>query len=441
MEKHTKILGLRLSAIVEVAIMLGVIIVASILIGNENRFWDISPHPCWVIVLLLAAQYGTAEAIFATLVCSIYLLFGNMPEQFIGSDMYDYIYEIMRRPVMWFATSVIIGELCNRHIRARDRIAVELQNSREREEKISESYEWVSKLKQKLELRIAGQLRSSIATYNAAKSIETLDANDVVSGVQELIKSVMNPEKFSVYLLEGDELNANIVSGWSHQDEFSRTFSSNTQIYREVISNKDLLCVANDEHERVLDGNGVMAGPLLDPETGQLVGMLKIESLGFTDLNLSSIEAFRAICEWVGMAFINAEKYQAAKNDSVVNPDHNLMTSGYFKRYTNYITSLAKRLNFDVSMVGVKLLEAETLSGPVKRKAAKQLSVVVGDILRSVDLAFDYQEGSGEYSIILPATDQKGARIVLDKIEKGLAKAATSGNVRYAFSVHAIHEK
>ena len=208
--------------------------------------------------------------------------------------------------------------------------------------KISEAYEWVSELKQKQELRVAGQLRSSIDTYKAAKAIETLDPHEVVVGIQELVKAVMNPEKFSVYMLNGDVLEANIVSGWSHQEEFPRSFSSATGLFREVIGSREVLCIANSEHENILDGNAVLAGPLVDTDSGELVGMLKIESLGFTDLNLSTIESFRAICEWVGMAFINAAKYQTAKSESVVNPDHQLMTSGYFKRHTDYISSLAQ---------------------------------------------------------------------------------------------------
>ena len=92
-------------------------------------------------------------------------------------------------------------------------------------------------------------------------------------------------------------------------------------------------------------------------------------------------------------------------------------------------------------MIVVKLLDSGKMDNLDKNRAAKQLGEAVNSVLRSIDLAFDYQENSGEYSVILPATDQKGARVVLDKIEKGLAKTTSKGKVRYAFSVHPIHEK
>ena len=38
-------------------------------------------------------------------------------------------------PILWVAVSVIVGELVNRHIRARDEMSKELANAREREEK------------------------------------------------------------------------------------------------------------------------------------------------------------------------------------------------------------------------------------------------------------------------------------------------------------------
>jgi len=441
MKNQSTILGLRASAVFEIAGFFIILLLATWLLGTDNRFWDVTPHPCWIIVLLISAQYGIGPGIFATIISCIYLLLGNLPDQGLGEGHYDRLLEILSRPAMWVAAALFVGGIANRHINSRRELADELEQSRERERKIADSYEWVSDGKQKLELQIAGQLSSSMNTYRAAKAIEKLDPRDVMNGVQQLVEAVLNPRKFSLYMLNDQVLENTIASGWEHGEEFARVIGNSTSIYQEVIGNQSVLCVANDQHERLLENQGVLVGPLTDSESGRVIGMLKIEDLGFADFSMSTIESFRSICDWIGASLVNAEKYQVAKDGSIVNPDHNMMTEGYFRRYSDYISALAKRLNFNVGMVVVKLAGADKLSPDAKRAAARKLGTVVDNILRSVDLAFDYQGDAEEYSIILPATDKNGVRIVVDKIEQGLRQAGMANNVRYSFATHMIHEK
>lgn len=441
MEEQRHIFGLRVSAFIEVGLFLLIALIGDYIWGGGDRYWGIEPHPFWIIVILVAGQYGVPEGILAVVASSVALLLGNLPEQRFDQDMYAYLFDVSINPLMWTVAAVVVGVLRERHIREREELREELKNAREREEKIAESYEWVRDLKQKLELRIAGQLRSSIDTYRAAKAVEKLNPQDVLEGVSELIRAVMNPEQFSVFLRENGSASVTIMSGWADTDNFPRQYDSNSRLFQEVIGNRKTLCVVNNEHERILGGDGMLAGPLVDNESGQVVGMLKVEKLSFTELNLSSIEAFRAICEWVGMAFVNAGKYQVAKEESVINPEHNLMTKGYFKRYTDYIGALAKRLNFDVSMIVIKLVDADKLDPAVMERVARELSRIVDKILRTVDLAFDYQAEEGQFSIVLPATNKKGARIVQEKIEKDLATVKSMNNATFTFMVHSIHEK
>lgn len=441
MEEQKRIFGLRLSALVETLLFLLVALVWNLFTDAGNRFWDTEPHPFWIIIVLIASQYGTAEGVAAALAAILALLVGNLPEQRYGQDMHQYLFEIAINPVMWILAAVMLGELRVRHLREREELKEQVRTATARENKISDSYEWVRDLKQKMELRIAGQLRSSVDTYRAAKAVEKLNPQDVLAGVSGLISAVMNPEKFSVYLRDGKSVSATIMSGWTEEDNFSRQYDGGNRLFQEVIGNRRTICAVNDEHEQILGGEGVLAGPLLDAESGEVVGMLKVEKLGFTELNLSSIEAFRAICEWVGLAFVNAGKYQTAVESSVINPDHNLMTLGYFKRYTDYITALAKRLNFDVSMIVIKLVNADKLDAAMQHKVALELSRIVDKVLRTVDLAFDYQAEEGQFSIVMPATNKKGARIVQEKIEKDLTKNKAMNNAAFTFMVHGIHEK
>lgn len=444
MEKqHTRILGIRASALLEILIFLVAMLIIDFIFGAGVRFRDVSPHPFWIIVLLVAAQYGTAEGLVAALFSSVVLLLFNLPEQTSGQNVYDYLYTVAKTPLLWVIVGVTLGELRQKHIRERNELQENLDQATEREETLAQSYEWVKESKEKLELRIAGQLRSSISAYRAARSMETLTQNEVVRGIGELIVAVMNPQAFSIYLLQNGQLELALTQGWAESDPYLRRFSSNHEIFRAITASNTTLSVINSDHERVLSGQGVLAAPIVDKDTGVVLGMLKVERIGFTDLNLSSIQSFTAIGEWAGMSLSNAQKYQTAKQGSLVNPDHNLLTENYFTRYSTYIASLAKRVGFDVSMVVIKLANARDLSAEARTQAARQLAARVDEVLRSVDLAFDYHGNSEEYSIVLPATSRAGAEIVVGKIQASLQNAltGTARDARFAYGIQLLHQK
>jgi hypothetical protein len=379
----------------------------------------------------------------AILASALLLLGGHVPQQQLDEDMYAYMFQLSLRPVLWLLTAVVLGELRQRQTKEQEELREALAHAQEREEKIAESYAWVREQKQTLELRIAGQFRSVMDVYKAAKSIEKLDPKDVAAGIEDLVAAVLHPTKFSLFRVDKEGMVASLMHGWASDDGYARRFDALHPLYQQMMAHQQVLCAANHEHERVLAGEGVLAGALVDEPTGEMIGMLKIEAMAFTELSISTLEAFRSVCDWVAMALMNADKYQQAKTSSVVNPDHQLLTSSYFKRHTDYISSLAKRLNFNVAMVVVRMVDAQKLEASVRNQAAQKLSHAADKILRSVDLAFDYQEADGEFSIVLPATDRKGAQVVQEKLERLLAERGRepASPVVYSFSVQMIHEK
>lgn len=441
--KRRMLLGMRRSAWLELLLALGFLLLLDMLALDRTRYWHANPHPFWFVVLLLAGKYGTKEGVLAALFASAALLIGNMPEQLPSQDSYAYALHVLKLPLLWLVSAVIFGELRQMHIRERNRLEHDLIESEEREQHITQSYEWVRQLKDQLELRMAGQLRSSISAYHAAKSMESLDPTQVMSGLEELVKSTLHPMQFSVYTLSGEELSVVLTHGWSESDAYGRTYGSSSPLYRAIVGEQNILCVANNQHERLLAGQGMLAGPLYDRESGVVVGMLKIEKLGFSDLNLSNIEAFSTLCEWAGLAIVNARKYEKARQESMVNPEHNLLTPGYFTHFSRFISSLAKRVGFDVAAINVKLANSNDFDSETNMRIARALSESVDTVLRNVDLAFDHQENREHFSIVLPATPQAGAEIVLRKIEAQLAKRVSSiaGNASFSYSVQMLYEK
>jgi polysaccharide biosynthesis protein PelD len=436
-----RILGIRVSALIEMLVGLAIITLVDVFFFQGDRFWDVNPHPYWIVVLIIAAQYGTAEGLIAAIAATLFYLVGNIPAQAEGLSHYDWLFSISVNPILWLVGGWILGELRQRHIRERNLLAREVEESHQREDLISNSYNFVKNRKESLEVQVSGQLLSSIDAYRAAKAVETLDPKSVMQGVERLVKSVLGPQKFSLSILHDNKLNSTIIHGWAPSDKFAQEIDSFSPLFQAVVGQRELLVVANEQHEISLDGQGILAGPILDPTNNRVIGMLKVEQLDFTSLSLNTVETFRALTEWIGTALVNARNYQSVKAEAIINPERNLLSYSYFKRQSDYMRTLAKRVNFPLSMVVVKLNDAKNLSDAERVTVARQISESVKTVLRSVDLAFDYQTDGEEYSILLPATAQAGAAIVRDKIAKDMEKHLRGkSGISFNYIVSALHE-
>ena len=435
------ILGIRVSALIEMLIGLAVITLIDVFLFAGNRFWDVNPHPFWIVVIIVAAQYGTAEGIIAAIAATLFYLVGNIPVQSEGMSHYDWLFSISINPILWLIAGWILGELRQRHMRERNLLVREVEESHQREDLISTSYNFVKGRKESLEVQVSGQLLSSIDAYRAAKAVETLDPKSVMQGVERLVKSVLGPQKFSLSILHDNKLSTTIIHGWAPSDKFAQEVDSFSPLFQAVVGQRELLVVANEQHEISLDGQGIIAGPILDPTNNRVIGMLKVEQLDFTSLSLNTVETFRALTEWIGTALVNARNYQSVKAEAIINPERNLLSYSYFKRQSDYMRTLAKRVNFPLSMVVIKLNDSKNLSDAERITVARQISESVKTVLRSVDLAVDYQTDGEEYSILLPATAQPGAAIVRDKIAKDMDKHLRGkSGISFNYIVSALHE-
>jgi hypothetical protein len=434
--KTALLLGLRRSAVIEVGLYLATALAVDQLFFAGERFRTVSPHPFWPVVLLIAAQYGTSEALFAAVAASLGLLVGNIPPQSITQDTYGYVTTVIREPIMWFAAAIVMGEIRVRHIRARDALVRDLTEGAEREQQLRQSYDRVSELKDSLEARVAGQLRTAISMYQAARGLDKQDRRELLLGAMAVVRAVMNPQKFSLYLMRDGKLEVSTTEGWTADDRATRVFNADSRLFQEVIGRQRIVCVSSRQDEPVLMHDGVLAGPLMDAETGDVLGMLKIEKLGFFDLHFSNIETFRVLCEWIGQAYVNARIAEQERSDSFFNPSVRLFSYVFFERLIEYLTHLARRIGFNLTLLLLRVDNARELTDERRRELPALVNATVLEVLRSTDLAFDYRRGGHHFCILLPKMSDVHVHGVADRIVSYLGTLAP--DVRFSYIVQVI---
>lgn len=313
-----RLLGVRSDALLEIVAFVALSLSIDWLFGSGTRFVNLAPHPFWIVVLAASAYYGSAEGLAAAVLCAAALLLGNLPPQGFNEDFYDWLLRATSQLSQWCVTAVALGGIERSRRRTIAALRDELGQTREQARAITEAYDQLARVKDGLEVRVAGQMRTAYSVYKASRAIERLSVGEVLAGIPDLVRAVIGPRKFSLFLFTGASLQAAVSEGWGADECYLREFDSSSALFDAIVVQRRFLVFAGSAHAAALSDQGLLAGPLVNGETDEVVGMLKIEDLAFRDLHPTSVENFRLLCDWIGTAFAKARRVEG---NGVAAPD------------------------------------------------------------------------------------------------------------------------
>jgi len=358
-EKHSYILGIRVSAVTETVVFIFILLLLDFLFGTGNRFQGVNPHPFWIIILLVTVQYGTIEGVVAAVFCTIALYLGNIPEIQFNESLFQYNARLATNPALWFVTALVLGEMHMRVINERDKFKEIALTSDRNAKEAADVYQLLKEKKEHLEVRLVSQVRSFSFSIKALQSMESLSPAQIFMSLVEMVREIIGPKKFSVYTFSESGFEVMLSQGWD-DESYQRRFISTHPLYTNLVSQKHLLCVINPEDEAVLSGEGLIAAPIIDKESGSIYGMLKIEDMDFYDLNISNLWVIEALAELIGTAFSNAQKYHWLSKSAIYSGEEKGIYSYYqYKIQKNLLSRLFGELKVKFWELDVKFNKPE----------------------------------------------------------------------------------
>lgn len=418
----------RVMAYVELAIAIVLLMAIDYLTGPMDGFEQVNPNPYWIPILLLAVQYGVFEGLIAAIVATVVSLLSGIDPEFyqlmldqgpqaalgrasgasFGSftnEDYLIAWDYAAQPLLWVISALMFGLLRERlRMRIRE-LAIDLGQTTHREQVLSTAYNQLLDTKEQLEVRVAGQLRTVFTLYQAAKAIEKLGPGEVLIGIADLVRAVMQPTKFSLFLLNGNVLEAVTNDGWEDEDKFARLFDSNSPLFQEVIGRQRFLSAVNADDHRILGNEGILAGPLTSVDTGEVVGMLKIEQLGFLELHVSSLENFRILSDWVGTAFSNARRFRKAQGNMFMNEERTLFTDAVYRSNQKYFQKLGERLGIGVTAIQIRASGLDVMHLERRQAVVSAIQEVVNNHMPPTVLAHEYRQTGRDFAILIPGAN------------------------------------
>ena len=128
--------GMSLIAVLEIVGFLAVALVIDWWFFDADRFATVRPHPFWIIVVLVAVQYGSSAGLVAALAAAAALLVGNLPVRAFDADVFAYWTQVGLRHALWVGFAQILGQIRDRQLLERDKLRVNLAATRAQNQRI-----------------------------------------------------------------------------------------------------------------------------------------------------------------------------------------------------------------------------------------------------------------------------------------------------------------
>jgi hypothetical protein len=437
--------GFRLSALVEVGAFLLLALAADAWLGQGDRFANLSPHPFWIPVLLASAYYGSREGLLAAALSATALMAGRVPEQQVGEDVYVWLLRTTLPVIAWCFTAVVLGGIRDALRRRHEALLRELREAREQAATITDAFRQLDHVNQQLEARIAGQLCTVHAMYDAARAIERQDVGDVLSGIVDMVRAVMNPGQFSLFLLNGDKLEAAASEGWQAHDRHAREIGAASPLFHAIVSEGQVLVAANPKHEPLLGDEGLLAGPLVNHGTGQVVGMLKIERLEFIDLHAAGVQTFHLLCDWIGAALAKAQHVEEIRQAGTPAPGAAMPLADPRKVPAKLLVQLARRIGFDLSALLLAASGVKEQAPPGDARVGLAVQRAAEHLLGSEALAFEHHREGWSHAVLMPGILPEQmpliTRRLVEYVERELLQSGQPVSLRHQMvALHAVEE-
>lgn len=417
------VFDVKVNALYEIVAFLSILVLANLLFGSGERFVGVEPHPFWIVILLVTMQYGLKEGIVACALATLFLYVGNVPEQLLDETTFEYQFRLSILPFLWFSTAFVLGQMRMRQIQEFEQMKKEKEDAREHSLLITESYRMLKQSKEALEARLASQVRTVASIYNSIRELETLIPVQIMGSLDDIVLTALSPKKFSVFATGPNGLEVVTAHGWKDSDAYKRRHTPEELLYGQIVESKRMVCFINPEDAKVLASEGVVAAPLVDRNSQEVFGMVKIEEIDFFAMDLGNLEVFKMLCESIGSAFANATHYRQAKGNAIFSELKGVYSYNLFNVLKQLLIALSKQGNFCFSVLSIAMRHKDN-SDPSQRNI--NMHLILDNFAKMLPpgavVCVAKRENRG-FEILLPTIDREAGHTISLKIADALIQA------------------
>lgn len=401
------------------AVELGVLLLAALIADGmlaPAGLAGLTFNPLWAVVVFAALRHGTGTGVVATLGATAIHISHASPVDPLADDALGHVAHVGLLPLLWLLSAVAIGEMRRSQLRREEALLTEVTRLRREDENLQAI------------VRVLQKELDDVTIQRAAEADMALFAHEVMCGVNKVsldgwgdwavgvVRTLLQPTKFSLYLLHTDGMELVRSVGWSADDRYPRHIAQTSPLYRRIVGEQQgCLAAVHQADAEVLGQSGILACPLVSPGGDKILGMLKIEAMPFADFNVALFARTRVAATWISATLVDLKARQPVHAPARV---HAGTESGEitFQRQVSFVKGLSERVGFDVAVVVLTPTLADDLKATDRIAVREALREAISG-LRTSDWVV---QAGGEHDsavIMLPKTTAANAQPVARKIQ------------------------
>ncbi|MGE4553055.1 MAG: HDOD domain-containing protein [Desulfovibrionaceae bacterium] len=433
-----------------VEVLLGFALISAVNIiwfRSDLGFLEVSPHPYWILVLLLSVRYGFLAGVFcgvlAASVCLGLTVLGRH-----GTTLYELFRMLLGEPLLFILVGAVLGEI-TQGLRSRyEALLTEHEELKVASEKLKERYDAVIKAKQEVDTRILSQEQTLSTMHETAHALRSLSEAEIYPAALEMVAKFLGAEACSIYLFDKGALHLKGELGAvTGHDRLPERLPDEGLMGRAFTGGKVAsVNVALEMYEKgeLPDVEVLISAPLVTSGRKPL-GVVNIERLPFLKFNTQTIRMAEVFGGWCADALENALLYTDTKSKTITDDITGAYTIGYLHSRLAEECARARRYKTDLACIVLDILGYVEYSEDQQREILTSLSNALKQMLRNIDLLFSGDE-PGRYFLLMPNTPLAGAKVVGGKIvqlvaELGGVGVVESGGLPVAMGVSVFGEQ
>ena len=383
------------------------------LFSGDIGYTKASPHPYWLVVVLVAVRYGFGGGFWAGVLAAIFFVGFRMlraaPAPLDFADLGLWV-----QPLLFLSAGIVLGEIREQQKRRFEGVELEISERQRAYERLEKQYKALGKAKKEIDGHIISQEQTLYTLYEAAQALRSLDEKDICPAALDLLREYMHVNECSIYVLEDEVLKLKAAireEGGVAPASLPRDAGmvGRALLHGEAVSlNKHL------RTEIPKDGP-VIVSPIHHPSNATALGIVAVDKMPFLKFTPESVKMVSMIADWCGASLINARVHKGAKSKLIVDEILQAYTSDYLKQRLLEEFLRARRYELPLSILVLRLPESTRAKGGEDMLIA--FSLALKEQLRKIDLLFLSQR-EREFILLLPNTPIQGARVVSGNLRR-----------------------
>ncbi len=425
-------LGIPVRALLEGFALLALLVAADQGLGGGNGFaqWPVSPFA--LPVLYVAARHGLVPGLALALAAGL-LRLGLA----LSTDAWTA--SAWAEPLAWPLGAALAGFFTDQARQGQALAEAAAAAARTERAAITESNDRLAARAMDLDARLGARLQAATAIFEAARALGH-GTEGVIRGATGLVRAATGCAACSFWFAEDRTLHLVSAEGWPEGASLSQHFLRGPLVDA-IERGRGALVVTRPGDRVALGDEGILAAPVLSPWDGLVLGMVKIEDIGFAELRLDTVTALEAVAGWLGAALSDARAREAeeaqtlAAGGGLAGPGGGVVVPGEdATRAIGAMTVLARRVGFDLA-----LLSAEIPSGPRAAAALEATRAAMAEAFRGSDLLLETRLDERRISVLLPGAAVQGADVAAARLRALLAERAPAATASVLVGVALLH--